>query len=108
MDGWIQEIGGRIWHRWGLKELCPTQKWENRKEEEDRLTSLLPFEMQLVTCEGSKVNESVYQIERKTRRTHTQKKENGLTFFQRNEIAKQNDNKTNIIHNIILQTRIHE
>ena len=71
MDGWIQEIGGRIWHRWGLKELCPTQKMGNRKEE-DRLTSLLPFEMQLVTCEGSKVNESVYQIERKTR---THKKE---------------------------------
>jgi hypothetical protein len=50
-------------HGPGLMELYHNIM-EKIQEEEDRLTSLLPFEMQLVTCDGSKVNESVYQIEK--------------------------------------------
>lgn len=74
----------------GLEGIVSNPKMGNRKEEEeDRLTSLLPFEIQLVTCEGSKVNESVYQIERKNK-THIQKKREWINIFpEKRNTAKQ-------------------
>ena len=52
-------------------------------------------------------NPSIRLKEKQDAHTHKKKRE-WINIFREKRNSQTNDNKTNIIHNIILQTRIHE